>query len=285
MKEFKVLAVVLAVVAALYIGVEPFAHSKLHKKVSPADFSFKDLEKNTLSGNVANGKNLIVNNYKCQSCHSISSQKLGASINLGVIAPDLSNAGAIYDKKFLFALIKNPAIATQTTHKFSESNPHPMPTAVSDEMSNQDIADIVAYLVDIAPKIKDVSNKEVFTQACQRCHGIKYADMIKKTMGPLSDVKPYLGVTPPDLSQFIRSRSKSYLNEFINEPNKHLEGTAMPRVGLNKDAQAKVIMYLEEIGDSKKAERESIGIYFLLYLLILAIFAWAWKIKVWKEVH
>jgi len=285
MKELKILSIIIAFTVVLYIGVEPFAHSQMHKSVEPADFSFKDLEEFNLQGDADNGKTLVVTNFQCQSCHAISSQKIGNSANLGVIAPDLSTAGAIYTKKFLFNMIKDPTKATQTTHKFGDSNPHPMPTAANSGLSDQDVADIVAYLVSIAPKLDDISNKQVFADACQRCHGIKYADMSKHTMEAFSDVSAYLKVTPPDLSQMIRSRGEEYLEEFINEPAKHLKGTAMPRVGLNEEAQAKIVSYLEEVGDSHKQDRDSLGVYFLLYLIIFAIFAWAWKIKIWKDIH
>ena len=90
---------------------------------------------------------------------------------------------------------------------------------------------------------------------------------------------------PPDLSQYIRSRSKNYLHELINDPQKHLAGTAMPRVGLTLEAEQQVITYMEEVGDSKKAEREALGPKFLGYLVIFAIFAFLWKAKIWREVH
>ena len=83
----------------------------------------------------------------------------------------------------------------------------------------------------------------------------------------------------------IRSRSEGFLHEFINDPQKHLEGTAMPRVGLTQESEDQVIGYLTEAGDSKKAEREALGGPFLGYLVIFAIFAWLWKIKIWRQVH
>ena len=38
-------------------------------------------------------------------------------------------------------------------------------------------------------------------------------------------------------------------------------------------------------GDEKKAERESLGIYIMIYFLIFGIFGWLWKRKVWSELH
>ena len=127
---------------------------------------------------------------------------------------------------------------------------HPMPNY--DWMQPQEIADMVAYLQSIAPK--EMTNKEVFKDACQRCHGIKYGDMQKGTMAaftPDDTIKKYMGKLPPDLSQYIRSRGESYLHTFINDPQKHLEGTAMPRVGLTQEAEDQVVTYMQEVGDSK----------------------------------
>ncbi len=133
-----------------------------------------------------------------------------------------------------------------------------------------------------------MSNKEVYVDACQRCHSIKYADMQKGTMAaftPDENIKAYMGKLPPDLSQHIKSRGHAYLETFINQPQKHLEGTAMPKVGLTKDSQDQVIAYLEEVGDSSKAKREELGPKFLIYLAIFAVFAFLWKSSKWRDVH
>ena len=102
---------------------------------------------------------------------------------------------------------------------------------------------------------------------------------------PDENIKSYMGVIPPDLSQMIRSRSEGFLHEFINDPQKHLHGTAMPRVGLTEAAEDQVVGYLTEAGDSKKAEREALAGPFLGYLVIFAIFALLWKMKIWRQVH
>jgi ubiquinol-cytochrome c reductase cytochrome c1 subunit len=59
----------------------------------------------------------------------------------------------------------------------------------------------------------------------------------------------------------------------------------MPRVGLTQKAEQQVIDYMEQVGDSKKAEREALGPKFLIYLVIFAIFAWLWKAKLWRNLH
>ena len=294
MRELKILAIVVFFTGALYWGVEPYAHSKLHPHVEPADFTFSDVKKDVadikdLEGNVANGEVLVTTN--CTACHSIESKgfpqvmdNASSGAAYGVTPPDLSSAGKLYDATYLAAFIKDPASASKVAHKFVDGKVHPMPSY--NWMQPQEIADIVAYLKDIAPK--EMTNKEVFTNACQRCHSIKYADMKGGSMAAFTshaDIKHYMGKLPPDLSQMIRSRGHEYLETFINNPQKHLEGTAMPRVGLNEEAQAQVVAYLEEVGDSKKAEREELGPKFLIYLVIFAIFAFLWKASKWREVH
>lgn len=294
MKELKILAVVVAFTLVTYWGVEPFAHSQMHPHVDPADYKFSDVQKDVAdvkaaTGNAENGATLVQAN--CTACHSIETQGFpqlmddaSAAAAYGVTPPDLSTAGKIYNADFLAAFIKDPAKATNTSHKFVDGKVHPMPGYAW--MPAQDIADMVAYLVSIAPK--EMTNKEVFVDACQRCHGIKYGDMQKGTMAaktPNENIKAYMGKLPPDLSQYIRSRGESYLHTFINNPQKHLEGTAMPRVGLTEEAETQVITYMQEVGDSKKAEREELGPKFLIYLVIFAIFAWLWKASKWREVH
>lgn len=290
MRELKILAVVIALTLVTYWGVEPFAHSQMHPKVSPADYEFKDVNGlNGLQGNAQNGAELVQMN--CIACHSIESQgfpqlmdNASSAAAYGVVPPDLGSSGLIYDANYLAAFIKNPAKASKVEHKFEDGRVHPMPGY--DWMPEQDIADMVAYLQSIAPE--SMSNKEVYVDACQRCHGIKYGDMLEGTMAsmtPVENIKAYMGKIPPDLSQYIRSRSTSYLHELINDPQKHLEGTAMPRVGLTQEAENQVVTYMQEVGDSKKPERDALGPKFLIYLVIFAIFAWLWKAKQWRDMH
>ncbi len=294
MRELKILAVVVALTLITYWGVEPFAHSQMHPKVAPADFEFKDLADKTaaveaLTGDANNGQVLVTAN--CTACHSIKSQgypqlmdNASSAAAYGVVPPDLGTAGKIYNERYLAAFIQNPAEASLTSHKFVDGKVHPMPSY--NWMQPQEIADMIAYLKSIAPE--EMSNKEVFADSCQRCHGIKYADMLNGTMAsytPAEDIKKYMGKNAPDLSQMIRSKGEHYLETFINNPQKHLEGTAMPRVGLNEESQQQVVTYLQEVGDSKKQEREELGPKFLIYLVVFAIFAWLWKLKQWREVH
>jgi len=290
MRELKILAVVVFFTGALYWGVEPFAHSKLHPHVPAPDYTFEDVDGlNGLVGDAEKGAETVAMN--CTACHSIESAGFPPLMDdatnaaaYGVVPPDLGSAGKIYNADYLAAYIKDPATAGKTSHKFEDGASHPMPSY--NWMQPQEIANIVAYLQSIAPE--EMTNKEVFVDACQRCHSIKYGDFYGGTMAaktPDANIKSYMGKIPPDLSQYIRSRSTGYLHEFINNPQKHLEGTAMPRVGLTKESEEQVIGYLTEVGDSKKEQRESLGGPFLGYLVIFAIFAWLWKIKIWRQVH
>jgi ubiquinol-cytochrome c reductase cytochrome c1 subunit len=290
MRELKILAVVVFFTLATYILVEPVAHMQMHPHVDDADYKFSDVDGlNGVSGNAAAGEALVAAN--CTACHSIEAKgfpqvmdNASSAAAYGVTPPDLGSAGKLYNADYLAAFIKNPAKAAKTEHKFEDGATHPMPGY--GWMQPQEIADMVAYLQSIAPE--KMTNKEVYADACQRCHAIKYADMQKGTMAaftPDADIKKYMGKLPPDLSQYIRSRGESYLTTFVNDPQKHLEGTAMPRVGLTEDSQKQVITYLEEVGDSKKAERNELGPKFLIYLVIFAIFGFLWKAKMWREVH
>ncbi len=224
----------------------------------------------------------------CTGCHGLASQGMPTAMNdkdasesFGVAPPDLSTAGYLYDPTFLAALIKKPHLALHVEGKFNDSRPFPMPEYMGSENLNQEIADIVAYLISIAPK--KLSDKEVFVNACQRCHGVKYDKLQAKSAH--KSLKAYMGSNPPDLSIIVRARSLDYLNKFINDPQKELPGTSMPRVGLSKKTQAQVISYLESIGDSKKEQREDLGFKIIAYFLLLSLFAIVWKISIWRHVH
>ncbi len=290
MRELKIFAVVVVFTLITYWGVEPFAHSQMHPHVEPADYQFKDADGlGGLKGDATNGASLVQAN--CTACHSINKEGFPpvmddatAAASYGVVPPDLSTSGKLYNADYLAAFIKNPAKASKVEHKFVDGRVHPMPGY--DWMQPQEIADMVAYLQSIAPE--KMTNKEVFADACQRCHGIKYGDMKGGSMAAKTadeHIKAYMGKLPPDLSQYIRSRGESYLHTFVNDPQKHLEGTAMPRVGLTQEAEQQVVAYMQEVGDSKKAERDALGPKFLIYLVIFAIFAWLWKASKWRDVH
>ncbi|MDD3324649.1 MAG: c-type cytochrome [Sulfurospirillaceae bacterium] len=288
MRELKILIVVVFFTLLTYYGVEPFAHMQLHPHVEPADFSFKDLGETKKKGDPVKGAENFMS-AGCIGCHSLKSQGMSAPMDdaaasaaFGVAPPDLSTSGAIYDKNYLIALIKNPTKALKVEHKFNDSKPHPMTSfgGLGGDI-NQEIADIVAYLQSIAPK--EVTPKETYRDACQRCHSMKYDKVFSNS--DKESLIAYMGTTPPDLSITIRAKSKNYLETFINNPQKQLLGTSMPRVGLTKEYQDKVVGYMEEVGDRKKDERNDIGIKLIGFMVIFTLLAFLWKVKVWREVH
>jgi len=260
MKEFKILAVIIALVGITYYGIEPYAHHVMHPEVAPADFTFKDLKNvdTSLKGNPENGKTLVEAN--CIACHSIESAgypqtmpNADAAASYGVVPPDLSGAGWIYDKNYLANFIYDPVSAMKLQHKYTPESGKQFPMPAYNWMSAQEIMDMVAYFQTIAPKAKGGSeaHKNTYEAACGRCHSMAYAGFEATT--PAENIKTYMGATPPDLSQYIKSRGEHYLYSFINDPQVLLPGTSMPRTGLNQKAQEEVIAYMEEIGDRKKS--------------------------------
>ncbi|MFA6628257.1 MAG: c-type cytochrome [Sulfuricurvum sp.] len=292
MKEFKILAVIMALVGITYYGIEPYAHSVMHPEVAEADFTFKDLKNvdTSLAGNAENGKVLVEAN--CIACHAIEAAgypavmpNADAAASYGVVPPDLSHAGRVYDKNYLANFIFDPVSAMHLQHKYAPDSGKAFPMPSYNWMSAQDIMDIVAYFQSIVPKMTEykAQHKATFETACGRCHNMKYAGLEATT--PADVIKEHMGATPPDLSQYIKSRGEHYLHSFINDPQVLLKGTSMPRVGLTEEAQKEVIAYMEEIGDSKKAERETLGLWVMAYMVVFAFLAYMWKRKIWKEVH
>lgn len=319
LRELKILAIVAVAVLVLYWGVEPLAHSIFHPKTAPVDYAFSDLEKLQVNGNAENGK--VLASTFCIACHSIEKEGFPAAMDnetalaaYGVVPPDLSSIGAIYDANFLANLIKDPVKALKLGHKFGEDKFYPMTaTPVSDE----ELADIVAYFVSVGEKHletqvlesdeyktkldainkansanKDIeiatlkehlTNKETFKEACVRCHSMKYDNVFALT--PDASMLNYMGAKAPDLSMMIRSRGEERLHKFINDPQKMLVNASMPRVGLNEVSQNRIVKYIESVGDSKKEQRIFVGKVLIGFMIIMAILAYLWKRKVWRDLH
>jgi len=234
-------------------------------------------------GNIESGKELIAEN--CLSCHSVASQGLSradeqpdqeAALNNGVLPPDLSNIAAVIDKNFLFHFIKNPTLAYKLWHNDNVT----IPMGAYDWMEDEQIIDMVAYLDSI--KSSKLSDKEAFIQACSRCHSVSYDKVL--ALEPKA-LETYLGAKAPDLSMIIRSRGEDYLMKFMNDPQKLLAGTSMPRVGVSKKAQEQIVSYLESVGDSKKEERNSLGIKIIIFFGIMSVLAYLWKKSIWRDIH
>lgn len=285
-------------------------------------------EINFKAGNAEKGAEFFATN--CIACHGLKTAGLEGNIPdssiYGVLPPDLSSTGGLYDEKFLAALIMNPSLALKVEHKFGDAF---IMTAYNEDTSGEDasvakqvvsenIANVIAYLKEVSKdynkafekeaktelkakyaKIQGLSESEKtklidkdlifarekndFIEACGRCHDMKYDNF--KALSAQEDLKNYLGSIPPDLSMMIRARSGEYLTNFINNTQKVLANTAMPRVGLTQDKQESVIAYMEKVGDSKKSERENTGIAVMIFFVILSGFAIAWKRKIWADLH
>ncbi|PAF44406.1 hypothetical protein BKH40_05395 [Helicobacter sp. 11S02629-2] len=409
MKEIGILIILIIIFGIIYWGVEPFAHSVMYPKTAPADYQYKDLDRlgkiDLSHGDVAKGKAIVATT--CSACHGVHSQGIkapssdaDAAAAYGVVPPDLSDIGLIYDHKYLAHFIKDPVRATKLNAKFATScagltgeeaakcaefnkgkAAYPMPSADMLGLSDADISNVVAYFASIAPK--SLSDKEVFKNACERCHSVnydkgQYDEYFGKEVGkkveshygeglkaltPTDDIAKYLGAHAPDLSMMIRVKGVDGLAKFVNNPQNvpledikknilskllkeaqtkeikalpanlpHQElvakvnaiqsktlsdygiklpantmkdswqseddytnlalsmdampiGKSMPRVGLTKASEVQVVNYLQKVGDSKKDQRDGLGIKIMIFFLILAILAFIWKIKIWKDIH
>ena len=189
-KELKILGIVAAFTLVLYWGVEPFAHSQMHKHVEGHNFVYDgtaDVEEASkekkeakkkfwsevkeiakLKGDPVAGEATFA---MCTGCHMNGAANMG-----GVTPPSLDHAGAIYDKNFLIALIKDPAMATNVDHKYPNGTmTHPMGSISSMVSNPQDIANVVAYLK--AKKAGEIAPKEAFIEACGRCHANRYGKL------------------------------------------------------------------------------------------------------------
>ena len=309
-KELKILAVVVFFTLVTYWGVEPYAHSQMHKHVEFKNFAYEDLPALKAKGDPAKGKELVMGAGACTGCHGLKAEGMQAPMDAatamasyGVNPPDLSNVGALLDERFLAAVIKNPAHAMKVEHKFNDKRPHPM-TAFFGAGGDidQEVADMVAYLKQVASK-EEVTPKAAYEMACGRCHAMRYDKWTQlgetpkfkyekdelaykaKVLDAQEHLKAYMGKLPPDLSIIIRARSEDFLKTFVEDPQSQLPGTAMPRVGLTAEGYDKVLEHLEAIGDPSKPARDSLGWKVILYFVIFTILAYLWKQKIWSKLH
>lgn len=312
-KEPLILAVVVFFSLVTYYLVEPYAHHVLHKHVESEGFEYADLKALEKTGDAARGAELVMGAGACLGCHAINVAGMPAPMDavssasaFGVNPPDLSNAGVLYDAKFLSNIIKNPAHALKVEHKYTPKSGkmHPMTQFYGAGGDiDQEVADMVAYLQSIALKVEDVTPSIAYENTCGRCHAVNYEEWTQigtkpkfkykkdslafdiKVLEYEDSLRAYMGKLPPDLSMYIRSRGEQYISTFIENPQNHLAGTAMPRVGVTADSAEKVIEYLKDAGDTKRHEREEIGKNVMIYIVIFALFAFLWKRQVWKDLH
>jgi len=377
MKELKILGIVAAFTLVLYWGVEPFAHSQMHKHVeghglaytgaaehealeekvstlteesatvkealeadkeqlaSASDETKAALQKKVDAGTkrlqdipteIATAKALQAKKKAfwsdvksiaalkgdatageatfamCAGCHMPGAANMG-----GVTPPNLDHAGTIYDKNYLIALVKDPAMASNVDHKYADTSMHPMGSISSMVSAPQDIANVVAFIK--AKKSAEVTPKEAYEEACMRCHANRYGKLTQLGTAPKtkSNIKTghdigamqyaqkvaqeqeslanYLGKLPPDLSIMFRARSEHFLETLIENPQSQLAGTAMPRTGLNHEGMEKVMEYLEETGDPSAHARKEVGPWVIGFLVIFTILAYLWKNSLWRDLH
>lgn len=292
MKDLKIAVIIVAIVAVVYYGVEPYARRVMHPPSAAPDYTFSDLDtvNSGLAGDVQRGRKLVADN--CNGCHGLRTAGHAAPMDAtlatatwGVVPPDLSLAGRIYDTHYLANFIADPVAAMQLDQHYAAASGKTFPMPAYKALGAQAIMDIVAYLQNVAPQpaaniAKD--SARVFAAACGRCHSMHYAGLDATTPG--KGLAKHLGAVPPDLSMYYLSRGRRYLQTFINNPQQLLPGTAMPRVGLTATAENAVLAYMQQTSDPKKAQRERLGPRVLAYLSILLVFAWLWKRHIWKTV-
>lgn len=257
----------------------------------------------------------------CVACHTVSSEGLRMMSDEqliaanGLLPPDLSNISSLYDEVFLMEFIKDPAGASFITlhsahqrEKLAEAkgkNPDNSNTLIENHlrgidgfnnrvqgffnkmpgyawMGEEEIANMLAYFRTITTPLNQISGRDATINACARCHSVDYDNV--NLEADMDALERYLGIRPPDLSTMIHSKGEGYLTTFINDPQKHHLGTAMPRVGLNEPAQEKVVTYLKNAGDPNIEERNRLGVWFLGYFILLTILAYLWKKSEFKEI-
>jgi len=322
MRELKILVVVVFFSVLTYYLVEPYAHSQMHKHVESHDFVYDgtaDIEEATadkkeaketfwadvkkiaaLKGDAAAGEATYA---MCMGCHMDGATNMG-----GVVPPSLDHAGAIYDRNYLIALIKDPAMASNIDHKYPNgTDAHPMGAIKGMVSADQDIANVVAYLQ--AHKAGHVTAKEAYQEACMRCHANRYGKLTQLGEAPKTKeniktghdieamkfaqnvaeeqgrVAEYMGKLPPDLSIIFRARSEHFLETFIENPQAQLAGTAMPRVGLNHEGYEKVMEYLAETGDPSAPARAIVGPWVIGFFILFTFLAYLWKSSQWRDLH
>jgi len=322
MRELKIVAVVVVFSLLTYVLVEPYAHSQMHKHVEGHNFVYdgtadieeasadkKEAKKEfwasvktiaSLKGDASAGEATFA---MCMGCHTEGASNMG-----GVTPPSLDHAGAIYDKNYLIALIKDPAMASNIDHKYPNgTDSHPMGAIKGMVSADQDIANVVAFLQ--AKKAGEVTPKVAFQEACMRCHAnrygkltqlgekpktkeniktgqdieaMKFAQNVAEEQGRIAE---YMGKLPPDLSIIYRARSEHFLETFVENPQAQLAGTAMPRVGLNEEGYEKVMEYLAETGDPSAPARAMVGPWVIGFFILFTILAYLWKSSLWRDLH
>jgi ubiquinol-cytochrome c reductase cytochrome c1 subunit len=135
--------------------------------------------------------------------------------------------------------------------------------------------------------------------------GDKIGDQMTTRTDPHEQAK-WFGAAPPDLSVETRLRSPdwvyTYLLSFYEDGkrpygvnNKVFKDVAMPHVlaDMQKDLEPEafraqvgdLVNFMAYVAEPNKAEREHIGVFALIFLVILFIPVWFLNKEYWKDVH
>lgn len=153
---------------------------------------------------------------------------------------------------------------------------------------------------------------KVFMESCRLCHSLKYyrdrahPDGIKPLMDE-AGLKEGFGVVPPDLSLIAAARGRGtegaryiyrllttyYEEDGLTKNRAFAEWTGgdgtiampppLPEDGLESKAQD-VAAFLYYVADPKEAERERLGVYVLVYTVVMTILLYLIYRRVWKGV-
>jgi ubiquinol-cytochrome c reductase cytochrome c1 subunit len=134
--------------------------------------------------------------------------------------------------------------------------------------------------------------------------GAKVGELMKIAMDP-RESREWFGTPPPDLTVIARSRASgagsgadwlySYLRGFYRDPSRPngWNNTVFQNVekpGSMKPAEydrmvGDLVNFLVYVGEPSRHSRVELGIYVLLFLGVLFVFAYLLKKEFWKDVH
>ncbi len=140
--------------------------------------------------------------------------------------------------------------------------------------------------------------EEVFRTACQGCHSLKYSGFAARM--PAKDALKVFGDAPPDLNLMTKARgggSKgaahiySLLVGYNDTPEKNsvFPNITMPSPFAKDDPELTrkardVSDFLDYAADPSAAERKSLGIYVLGYMVLLTALLYTLNRRTWKGI-
>lgn len=181
---------------------------------------------------------------------------------LGAEAPDLSMIIRARGEDYLQAFINNPQRVAYSAIK----------QAILDEYLNK------AKAKELAVEIPKIQAQSLSQQEKQKAIAKKTEQINAKSH------KDYGITLPQNTTKSAWQDDDDYTN-LAKELGVMPVGLSMPRVGLNEESQRRVVAYLESVGDSKKQEREALGVYIILFFGVMSVLAYLWKRKIWTDLH